>query len=539
MRSADDRCHLLWKARPVAPPRRVFLSHTSELRRLPVGDSFVAAAERAVARAGDAVSDMAYFAARSQAPAEVCEQAVGEADVYVLVAGLHYGSPVRDRPELSYTELEHDTAHRLGLPRLLFLVDEKADGPGELFRDVEFGMRQDAFRRRLGGVGVTTTVVRSPSDLERAVYQALVELPRPASTSARSDAWRQLADVDHDRIFGAEDVIGRLGRALINRNGDRLISIFGQGGAGKTTLAYEVLRRHADEAGFAQVAWVSAKFDHLRSLGNVEYRRHSQIEWWEILHDIAQQLDLPVNPARLEDTITASLRAAREEDRAYVIVIDNLETMSDAALAVRFLVDSSILNPHKVVITTRESTRGLASEVREFDWRGLHEAAAHEFAQHLAADNDDFSLDAGDLQELVRMSDGIPLLIKMGVRLAMYEARPLKEVIHEVRDPRGELGNRVGLYLYERAMTALAADPDVGESATIGLMNVFCGRPSGESFDDRDFFELSMISDRAVFERARRAANRLALVRGLDGNKRFTVHPLLREYVCYGARALS
>jgi GTPase SAR1 family protein len=157
----------------------VFLSHTRELRNLPPERSFVAAAEAAVLSAGCAVTDMEYFTARDRAPADYCTEMVAGADVYVGVVGFRYGSPVRDRPELSYTELEFETASRLGLPRLVFLLDERAAplAIAESSTEYDGGERQTAFRRRLmRDRALTIRLVGNPTELELRLHQALVEL---------------------------------------------------------------------------------------------------------------------------------------------------------------------------------------------------------------------------------------------------------------------------------------------------------------------------------------------------------------------------
>src|SRR5262245_43967288 len=105
-------------------------------------------AKAAIVRAGHVPVDMEDFPASPEPSAQLCAQMVANCDVYLAVIGFRYGSPVRDRPGVSYTEFEFEQATALGLPRLVFLLDEDAEVPARLTRDLQFGVRQEAFRRR-------------------------------------------------------------------------------------------------------------------------------------------------------------------------------------------------------------------------------------------------------------------------------------------------------------------------------------------------------------------------------------------------------
>jgi hypothetical protein len=173
---------------PLKPgPWRVFLSHTSELRQYPQAGSYIAKAERAISAAGHAIVDMADFAAIDQAPASVCIDKVKGSDVYIGIYGLRYGSPVRDQPEISYTELEFNTATDMSIPRLVFLLDDDSEDhglPAKALKDREYGDRQDAFLKRVRDAGLTLQRFRNPDDLKGLVERSLRELAESAAATA-------------------------------------------------------------------------------------------------------------------------------------------------------------------------------------------------------------------------------------------------------------------------------------------------------------------------------------------------------------------
>ncbi len=181
---------------------RVYLSYTSELREFPSGKSYVTAAERAISASGHAIVDL-DFPDSDQPPAQLVTERVRTCNVYVAVLGTWYGSPVRDKPEVSYTELEFDSATEAGLDRLVFLLDtDTADVgiPLSALIDREFGSRQDAFRRRVRDSGLITQSFASPDALQLLVERSLRDL---ADTRRRRDSGLRREQVRPDGGAGA------------------------------------------------------------------------------------------------------------------------------------------------------------------------------------------------------------------------------------------------------------------------------------------------------------------------------------------------
>jgi hypothetical protein len=163
----------------------VFISHTDEMRSFPADRSFLAAAEAAVLRAGDVVSDLAYFPAQSTPPVEVISQAVRDADIYVGIIGFRYGALIPDR-SMSYLEYEFQTARKTGIPTLIFMLADDAIVPVSMITaaDPESIQRQLDLRRRVAETRIIGQFA-TPDELETELLHVLVQLENEISRVER------------------------------------------------------------------------------------------------------------------------------------------------------------------------------------------------------------------------------------------------------------------------------------------------------------------------------------------------------------------
>jgi hypothetical protein len=121
------------------------------------------------------------YGAQDETPVQVCRQVAAEADLYVGVIPFRYVSSTRDYPQLSYADLEFQSANGNGKLRLVFLLGGDAPGPKDSFVNFNHESRQEVFVPWLAGSGLTMTAVSTPEQLSAMLFQALMELSLASS----------------------------------------------------------------------------------------------------------------------------------------------------------------------------------------------------------------------------------------------------------------------------------------------------------------------------------------------------------------------
>jgi tetratricopeptide (TPR) repeat protein len=410
----------------MAAPRRVFLSHTSELRQFPVGRSFVAAAESAVARAHDAVIDMAYFTARDDKPADYCQDWVRGCDVYVALIGLRYGTPVRDKPQVSYTELEFDAATEAGLMRLVFLLDEDNPvpiPPGQL-HDAKASLqkRQRAFRAKVADAGVTTAKFASPEQLELLLLQALQETRPPSEPAPVSRLGLGLPS--------RPDLVGRDGEVAALVQGwlatpPEPVAVLGAPGIGKSTICLAALHDAQVKERFGERRWF-IRCDGATSAS-------------ALLSGLAAELgvtgDGPGN-------VTGRVRAALERGLA-VVVLDNFETpwTADPLPVEEVLRTIAAIPQVGLAVSSRGTGRPAGPRWRDFAMVSpLPLAEARRLFLAVAGTN--LATDSR-LDELLAELDGVPLAVEL-LAYAAQGQDDLTEIAARWRAERTAMLERMG-----------------------------------------------------------------------------------------------
>ncbi len=418
-------------------------------------------------RAGDAVTDMAYFAARDDKPADYCRARVRDCDVYVGLIGLRYGSPVRDRPEVSYTELEFDTATEAGMPRLVFLLDEDAAvpiPPGRLLdRDPELQERQRGFRGKLADCGVLTAKFASPDQLEVALLHALQD-SRPAAVVRPESRGADLPAAPD--LVGRDDEVADLVAAWLAVPPEP-VAVLGPPGIGKSSICLAALHDPRVAARFGDRRW----FVRCDGAASAE----------ALLSGLAADLRVIGDGP---DDLAARVRSAIAAGPA-VIVLDNFETpwSADPLATEELLRTVAGIAGAGVAISSRGAGRPAGVRWRDFTMVSpLPLADARRLFLNVAGPGP-----AGDpgLDALLSELDGVPLAVELLGYAA--QGQPMDQVAARWRRERTSMLERHGGGHRELSV-AVSVEASVGSPLlTEPARRLLCllgALPDGISHDD-------------------------------------------------------
>jgi tetratricopeptide (TPR) repeat protein len=209
-------------------------------------------------------------------------------------------------------------------------------------------------------------------------------------------------------FFGRADELRKIADALDPKQRSWGTLIDGDGGRGKTSLAvfaaYQVPAENFERIVFVSIKQQQQDDTRLRDLGSFGFD-----SWIEMLGEISRILDLKA-VTQASETQRARILSQLLEGRRILLVLDNLETLSDAEQDQLFGFLDRLPFGNKALLTSR---RFVGTTVHALDLPVLDQSTALRLLQEIAAHNTAFAASSeSDRIDLIRQTQGNALLLR-------------------------------------------------------------------------------------------------------------------------------
>ncbi|MFP4395710.1 MAG: NB-ARC domain-containing protein [Anaerolineales bacterium] len=288
---------------------------------------------------------------------------------------------------------------------------------------------------------------------------------------------RHLPPPDFLALFGIAPLIQQLGD-LLTAAGPSMLAIDGLGGIGKTTLAQAVADHLTASNTFADILWVSARQEPgFLEEGAIQVERKTSpsrpaLTFEELLSRLAGQIGREDLIACRPEERQAALQEVFQT-RPHLIVVDNLETMTDyRAIAPRL---QPMAGPSRFLITSRHS-------LREYPFiytlsvpplSRVESLALLRYELERRGREGDISAQA--LDDIFDAVGGLPLALKLIA--AQLGRLPLSHILDNLRAAHSATTEALYTFIYRHTWMLL------DESSRQLLMNMLLVSPEGENIE--------------------------------------------------------
>lgn len=264
----------------------------------------------------------------------------------------------------------------------------------------------------------------------------------------------RLQPPSNTHLVGIEKHLTHLVDLLCTTEAPWLIALAGIGGIGKTTLSDAVARAAIERDHFEDIGWVTAKQQLFGGQSGLRGVHQPALSADALIRTLINQL-LPETPLTPSMTLAElqALLCTRLSQRPHLIIIDNLETLTDLEALVDTLRD--LANPTKFLLTSRVSLFG-EPDIYHYPVPELTGALTlHLVRQEARLRNlpDLLAASDADLHPIVATVGGNPLAIRLVV--GQLHIHALDIILDNLRVARGQTTEQFYTYIYRQAWDAL------------------------------------------------------------------------------------